>query len=277
MSTREERIAVFEDTMHRCMTDPELLIAISEAREKTDLYYAEEYPEYEPVRRYETEVTVTQNRSFEAVMNLKKECPEAKVAVLNFANAFTPGGGVRDGAGAQEECLCRCSTLYPVLNTPELWEGFYEFHRDLHDSRATDAVIYTEDVIIIKSDTDLPEPLDRKDRVKTDVMTCAAPELRFKAYLPAEYSVSMTDEELYACHVSRGRHLLSIAAAKGADTLVLGAFGCGAFRNDPVVVSAAYKSLLEEFAGVFRKIGFAVFCQPWAIENYNTFARVLQP
>jgi uncharacterized protein (TIGR02452 family) len=131
--------------------------------------------------------------------------------------------------------------------------------------------------VIFKSDTDLPELLDRKDRVKTDVMTCAAPDLRYKPHLPADYSAEMTDEELYACHLCRARHLLTAAAAKGADTLVLGAFGCGAFQNNPEVVANAYRTVLKEFTGIFRKIEFAVFCQPWAIKNYELFARILQP
>ena len=277
MSTREERVLVFADTMRHCKTDPELITAISEARAKTEIIPEDCYPEYDHTPRFETEVTVTQNRSFEAVINLKKEYPEAKTAVLNFANAFVPGGGVTSGAGAQEECLCRCSTLYAVLTDPALIQGFYDFHKERHDSRASDTLIYTEDVVIFKSDTDLPELLDKADRVKTDVMTCAAPDLRYKPYLPADYSAEMTDEELYACHLRRARHLLTAAAAKGADTLVLGAFGCGAFHNNPAVVADAYRTVLKEFAGIFRKIEFAVFCQPWAIENYELFARILQP
>lgn len=277
MSTREERVLVFADTMRHCQTDPELILAISEARAKTEIIPEDFYPEYDHTPRFETEVTVTKNRSFEAVINLKKEYPEAKTAVLNFANAFEPGGGVTSGAGAQEECLCRCSTLYPVLTDPALKQGFYDFHRERHDSRASDTLIYTEDVVIFKSDTDLPELLDRKDRVKTDVMTCAAPDLRYKPHLPADYSAEMTDEELYACHLRRARHLLTAAAAKGADTLVLGAFGCGAFQNNPEVVANAYRTVLKEFTGIFRKIEFAVFCQPWAIKNYELFARILQP
>ena len=71
--------------------------------------------------------------------------------------------------------------------------------------------------------------------------------------------------------------VLTVAAAKGADTLVLGAFGCGAFHNNPAVVADAYRTVLKEFAGIFRKIEFAVFCQPWAIENYELFAQILQP
>ena len=49
-------------------------------------------------------------------MLLRKEFPDAKIAVMNFANAFQAGGGVADGCTAQEESLCRCSTLYPILN-----------------------------------------------------------------------------------------------------------------------------------------------------------------
>ncbi len=57
----------------------------------------------------------------------------------------------------------------------------------------------------------------------------------------------MNNAELFGYHVKRAIHMLTCAAAKGADTLVLGAFGCGAFRNDPEVVARAYKTVLQKF------------------------------
>ena len=82
------------------------------------------------------------------------------------------------GSRAQEEAICRCSTLYPVLNTKENWSRFYKFHRDRHDAKYTDTCIYTHDILIIKSDTDIPRRLPEDNWCKVDVITCAAPNLR---------------------------------------------------------------------------------------------------
>ena len=65
------------------------------------------------------------------------------------------------------------------------------------------------------------------------------------------------------------------ASAQGADILVLGAFGCGAFQNNPEVVARAYKTALQEFPMVFRQIEFAVYCPPSGSRNYDVFKRIL--
>ncbi|MCR4584452.1 MAG: TIGR02452 family protein [Lachnospiraceae bacterium] len=85
------------------------------------------------------------------------------VAVHNFASASNPGGGVANGASAQEECLCRCSGLYFNLNTPVMWDGFYQPHRDAHDPIHNDDIIYTPNVTVFKSDTAMPKLMAEPD------------------------------------------------------------------------------------------------------------------
>jgi uncharacterized protein (TIGR02452 family) len=197
---------------------------------------------------------------------------------MNFANAFHAGGGVVKGASAQEECLCRTSTLYPLLYRKTLRDTFYKHHRTLKTPKATDALVYTEDVVICKTDEDLPRRMPREQWVNVDVITVAAPDLRDKAnqYAPlAGGGIFMKNAELFGYHVKRAIHVLTCAAAQGADILVLGAFGCGAFRNDPEVVARAYKVAIGEFPKVFKKIEFAVYCSPADQKNYETFSRVL--
>ena len=70
-------------------------------------------------------VSVSPDRTFEAARRLVAENPGSRCAVLNFASPVNPGGGVVTGSSAQEECLCRCSTLYPCLNQRMLWDGYY--------------------------------------------------------------------------------------------------------------------------------------------------------
>ena len=279
MSTRYERQEVFRDTSMLCETNTSLITAIDASKRKTEIISENEYPAYDRGRFKKTEIVVSGKRSFESAMDLKRENPESKAAVLNFASAFHPGGGVVNGASAQEECLCRRSTLYPLLYRQTVKKQYYDVHARLNDRKATDAVIYIEDVVIFKTDTDLPELMPEKDWVKVDVMTCAAPDLRQEGnqyFGLVNGGGTMNDAELFGYHVRRGIHLLTVAAAKGADTLVLGAFGCGAFRNDPDIVAKAYRTVLQEFPGVFRKIEFAVFCPPGHSENYDAFSKVFK-
>ena len=85
----------------------------------------------------------------------------------------------------------------------------------------------------------------------------------------------MNNAELFGYHVKRAIHMLTCAAAKGADILVLGAFGCGAFENDPEVVANAFKTALNVFPKVFDHIEFAVYCPPGGSTNYTVFKKVL--
>lgn len=277
MSTRDQRVEVFQDTMDWVKTDQFLADSIVKAKANTKIFWEDDYPKFDSRTVYQTEITVSKSRSFEAAMKLNKLLPGSKIAVMNFANAFHAGGGVTKGSSAQEECLCRTSTLYPLLYRRSLRDTFYQHHHTLNTPKASDALIYTEGVIICKSDEDLPKRLPKEDWVAVDVITVAAPDLRTStnAFVPlVGGGAFMSDTELFGYHVKRAIHILTCAAAKGADVLVLGAFGCGAFRNNPEVVARAYKIALEEFPKVFRRIEFAVYCSPNDDRNYQAFARV---
>lgn len=277
MSTREQRIEVFQDTIAWIESDKDLQEAVTNAKKKTKIYWENDYPVIER-KETDTEIAVTGDRSYQAAMRLKRENPKAKVAVLNFANAFHAGGGVVNGASAQEECLCRTSTLYPLLYRRTLRDSFYKHHYDLNTAKASDSLIYTEDVVICKTDEDSPKRMDKKDWTKVDVITMAAPDLRLKSNMHAAIigtGTVMNNAELFGYHVKRAIHMMTVAAHKGADILVLGAFGCGAFENDPEVVAKAYKTAIEVFPKVFTKIEFAVYCPPSGSKNYDVFKRIL--
>ncbi|MCR4903566.1 MAG: TIGR02452 family protein [Butyrivibrio sp.] len=277
MSIREERIKVFEDTLDFIDYNKKLMESVEYAKEHTNVYFDDEYPAFDESDVKKMELEVTKERTFESAMRLHKESETDHIAVMNFGNAFHPGGGVAKGSGAQEESLCRCSTLYPLLTEKYPKDEFYGYHEELGSSRASDSVIYTENVIICKTDEDIPKRLEEKDWVKVDVITAAAPDLR-KAedmhYVEGEEE-SMTDAELFGYHVKRAIHILTIAASKEVDTLVLGAFGCGAFKNNPRIVASAYRTALTVFPKVFNKVVFAVYCTPTDTENYDVFKKIL--
>ena len=132
MSTPSERIEIFQDTLNWISSDPVLSASVQSAKQKTTVFFEDDYPAFDTSNTKEMRITVSGDRSFEAAMRLQKEDTGAKIAVMNFANAFHAGGGVVNGAGAQEECLCRTSTLYPLLYCRTLRDTFYKHHHDLN-------------------------------------------------------------------------------------------------------------------------------------------------
>lgn len=111
-------------------------------------------------------------------MRLAKKYPGKRITVLNFASATNPGGGVAHGSSAQEESLCRCSTLYPTLDRRFLWQEYYNVNRASANVMHTDACIYSPGVVICKTDADFPERMPHAYWISVDVISCAAPNLR---------------------------------------------------------------------------------------------------
>ena len=264
-------ISVFKDSMSRIDSDSSLQQSVASSI-ASQQFIAEgtiiALPK--PLYAESAQVIVTKNRSFEAARPYAEQ--GLKIAVLNFASSTNPGGGVTSGASAQEECLCRVSTLYPCLKDESMWDLFYAPHRKARNPLHNDDIIYTKDVIVFKDDDyqPLPKPFT------VDVITCAAPTLREQSsnrYNPSDgdKAPDITPEDLLALHEKRGRQILSAAAANGAEVIILGAFGCGAFRNDPAVVAQAYANILPEYLHYFRTIEFAVYCRPLSPQNFDAF------
>lgn len=204
-----------------------------------------------------------------------------KTVVHNFASASNPGGGVVRGASAQEECLCRCSGLYFNLNVQQMWDDFYGPHRLAHNPIHNDDIIYTPSVTVFKSDTANPALLPEEEWYDVDVITCAAPNLRenpSNGYNQGDGSVSirLSDKELLEIHEKRLRRILDVAVAQGDEVIILGAFGCGAFKNKPDIVALAAENVIKDYLKAFKVIEFAVYCSPRDDTNYKTFQRVIK-
>ncbi|MBQ7476500.1 MAG: TIGR02452 family protein [Selenomonadaceae bacterium] len=260
--SKEDLSKIFQDTEDWYKTDATLKKSVADSIAATKFYDAENYPPLPEKICDKTFVTVTQGRTFETAVNLRKKNSSARIAVHNFASATNPGGGVVHGSRAQEEALCRCSTLYPVLDTDENFKLYYNFHRRRRDSIYTDACIFAPNILICKSDVDLPQRLSQENWVTVDVMTCAAPNLRHTV---------CSDEELLKIHERRAKHMLTVLAHHGVEIFVTGAFGCGAFGNNPYVVAQAYKNILPEFDGHFKEIIFAIYFTPREKKNFDAF------
>lgn len=269
---KKQLVFVFEDTMSRIERDDSLQNEVKYSIDnQTFIPDSAKINAGVPRFKDKAQVVVTRNRSFEAAEKYRGQ----KTAVLNFASATSPGGGVETGASAQEECLCRVSTLYPCLKDNVAWNRFYAPHRAAKSSLHNDDIIYTPNVVVIKDDD--YRPLDNPFLV--DVITCAAPNLRkmpTNAYNKDDgYEVKISREALLALHERRAVKIISVASQNGAEALILGAFGCGAFRNDPTVVAEAYRIVLPTFMYHFKTIEFAVYCPSSDQANYLAFEEAL--
>jgi uncharacterized protein (TIGR02452 family) len=203
-----------------------------------------------------TALEVTGESTLEALVRL---AGTGHVACLNFASAKNPGGGFLGGAQAQEESLARSSALYPCqLAQPE----HYSRNRANRSLLYLDHALWSPLVPFFRDDDGawLDAP------VLASVITCAAPNA-------GALGRNTSTEELRATLERRGRFVLDIARHHGVDTLVLGAWGSGVFRNDPVMVAQIFKMLLAgDFANVFARVAFAVIGTPESSANHRAFA-----
>jgi uncharacterized protein (TIGR02452 family) len=187
---------------------------------------------------------VTGESSLEAARRLP-----GPVAVLNFASARNPGGGYLNGAQAQEETLCRASALYACV--VEVRE-FYDHHRANRDPFYTDRVIHSPAVPVFRDDRG--ELLD--EPYTAGFLTAAAPNAGVVLRTAPERV-----PELPRALATRAERVLETAAAHGYRRLVLGAWGCGVFQNDPAQVAGAFHALLADggrFADCFEHVVFGV-------------------
>ena len=276
---RQINIDVFEDTMKQYKSNAVLKAAVSNSIANQKFTGANEAVDLPQSKGYSPTVTVSGKRSLEAAVEYAKL--GMKTCVLNFASASNPGGGVTHGSSAQEEAICRCSTLYPCLNSGDMWGCFYTPHRAARNPLYNDDCIYTPDVYVIKSDTNVPKLLPESEWQKVNIITCAAPNLRPKpsnSMNPGagDKQAKVTDEELAELLCSRVRRIFEIAAANGNEALILGAFGCGAFMNPPIVVAKVFAEQLKAFGSNFKAIEFAVFHTEREAQNYNAFKAVIK-
>ena len=185
-------------------------------------------------------------------------------ACLVFASARNPGGGFLNGAQAQEESIARVSALYACQTSVP---RFYEFHRQRPDLRYSDQVIYSPRVPVFRDEdgTLLEEPYH------VSFLTAAAPNLgAIRTSQPAEAG-SVPD-----VLAARAGRVLAVAAAHGHRSLVLGAWGCGVFRNDPATVAQVFAAHLARTAGWFDRVVFAVLDRQRGVPTYDAFARALR-
>ena len=255
----------FKDTQRLIKENPALRDATLTMQAGTRLFLPG-FDAVAPVRKSDVPtITVLEDTTFHCA---QQYLSEGRVAVLNFANAYSPGGGVTRGAMAQEECLCRSSNLYEGLTLPYLLKNYYKTNARTTGDLGTDALIYHPGVTVFKDDQTIPELLEEPFQV--DVITSAAPCLR------PDRKKRIPNEKVEDAFNRRIKNILEVAIAYDVDVLVLGAFGCGAFNNTPEMVAGCFRYYLvdREYGCFFKKVVFAIKHQENS-QNYAVFERVL--
>ena len=183
-----------------------------------------------------------------------------KVAALNFADGKKPGGWPEEGCLTQEENICRCSNMYEALISDKCNKKYYQVNRNNdRDGLCTDTVIYLPNVTIFKDDRDY---LELESPFKYDIITCPAP------------SCHLYPNEALFIYDRRIEQIVLSAIKNNVECLVLGAWGCGAFRQDKILIARSFIAILNMYSGYFKSIVFAMKKTPgWNQKEsaYNVF------
>lgn len=191
----------------------------------------------------ETRIEVRNETTFAAAKRLEEA--GLRTLALNFASAKHVGGGWKNGARAQEECLCRGSALSACLNANF---DFYEFHRERGGGLYSDWMMLSPDVPVFRGDE--PEEQLLETCWTTSFLTAAAPNRK---------AIFFGTERILPAFKARIEKVLAIAASEKFEAVVLGAWGCGAFGNDPNDIAPLFAQALNTtFKGAFAQVAFAV-------------------
>ncbi len=239
--------------------------ALTEAVDKTRLYTPEQasaiFESLNPKPSQLPTIEVTGETTQIAARRLVESESVADLVMLNFASARNAGGGFINGAKAQEEDLCRCSGLYPCLiSQPE----YYVANRKNESALYTDHLIYSPNVPWFRTRS----RNDPHTLFLASVITAPAPN--------AGVVLSRESNALPRIEATLRRRaglVLAVAAGNGHRTLLLGAWGCGVFRNDPALVADAFGQWLEsdKFAGAFERAVFAIYDRSKDRETLSAF------
>lgn len=255
---REERIAVFKDTVK---TVNEKQVDVSPTLlEDTQFYYRRAKVNFQAIERKETEITVENIDCLLAAEALVKE--GYNVAVLNMASFARPGGGALKGSAAQEENLSRRTDLFASI---------FQFHdcaKEVGVERNQEfsyplnflfGAVYSPNVTVFKGSEADGYPYINP--FKVDVISVAA------IKDPKTEGDGKLTQNIRQALKTKVKQMFNISIINGRDALVLGAFGCGAYKTPPREMAEIFKEVLEEedYKGAFSKVVFAI------IEDRNAF------
>lgn len=187
---------------------------------------------------------------------------QGKTCVLNFASAKNPGGGFQNGAKAQEEQLCYCSTLFASIGSEKAFE-MYKYNREHYNTLYSDYMLYSPYVEVFRDS----KSYEFLEKTKT-VSVITAPAVN-RNIADSKHS----NKEIFECMLNRAEKILSITAENGNSNIVLGAWGCGVFRNSVEDIAEIFRILLFEknYISLFDNVIFASFND----KNADIFSKIL--
>lgn len=270
MNARSKNVSIAKETLAICKAKQyttfngvvvDLTNSLDDAIASTKLYKEDIALEVKTIFRHPV-IEVVNETTAQAAVRLLKDGKQ-DIAALNFASARNQGGGFLSGAMAQEEDLCRCSGLYPCLKSKPV---FYNQNILCDDCYYTNNIIYSKDVPFFRNEFNLlleqPFPLS--------IISSPAPNLN--AVRGNLATVKEVDElALLSRLLERAVKILQVAHVNGHSNIILGAWGCGAFGNDPVMVATVFEEALK-VVPTFTHVCFAVYdtrTPPHLFESFN--------
>ena len=280
---KTDNIAAFRDTVTNFTRNPELKAATTRSAANQKVFREYDLLRNLPEGTRNAEIKISSRKTLDAAREYAIR--GKKVAVLNCASAVKPGGETENGNSSQEECLCRCTNLYPCLNTADAIRKFYTPHKTtgfnaphtMSSCLTNDDCIYTPDVTVIKEDNYGYKMLREEDWFNVDVISCSAPEFitAFTSPFISAYGTGAQPDSTRIENVYRKRfeRILNIARYNGVDVVILDFWGYKrSEENAAIVAEAAYKAA-EGFTSCFDVIEAAVGYS-FANENtYNIYAK----
>ena len=263
-SVAQETVQISEAGQYQGPAGKQVIIAddVKRAVEGTIVCSADTLSMAPPIpQSHETRIEVANETTFQGLSRLASR--GGHIACLNFASARNPGGGFLGGAQAQEEALARASALYQcLLAAPD----YYERNRVNRSAVYLDLVIFSPRVPFFRTDAgDLLE-----SPIMASVITAPAPN-RGAIAQNEPRNLPLVEPALKR----RAALVLQAAQAHGVERLVLGAWGCGVFRNDPAQVASIFAGLLKSpgrFAGAFHEVLFSVYDRSEGAVTLRAFA-----
>eukprot|EP01120_Amphizonella_sp_Union-15-10_P013242 TRINITY_DN6125_c0_g1_i5.p1 TRINITY_DN6125_c0_g1~~TRINITY_DN6125_c0_g1_i5.p1 ORF type:complete len:257 (-),score=48.67 TRINITY_DN6125_c0_g1_i5:85-855(-) len=210
------------------------------------------HPEFAKKLPKKSKVYVEDDDCIDIAIKLKKE--GRNPLVLNMANARHPGGGYLNGAGAQEETLFRRTNYYQFLDPYNQQSKSDNENYPIKDFGG----IYSSNVLVFRKSEKEGYAFMENPIPLSFVAVAAYPNPPLKN--------PTTMEEIYEVNTRRKiRSIFKIAWNHKHDCLILGAFGCGAFKNPPNHVAKIFKQVLDDYSKFFEAIYFAI------LEDFNSF------